>query len=125
MADRLKLSISHLVDLGFDADAGLIRWGMQERTRIKSEQDKLKEDLEQVNTLMGGLMNTHNIQSINDPLIGTMTLKHGVSKSLNRTKLTNSMLGHGIDAEVINLILEEGGTITEYDTVEFRGVKSE
>lgn len=119
MPEGMKLTVEQLVALELGGDAELLMQGMADRRRIKVEQDNLKKEAEEVNERILGLMVMHDIQTVSGP-DGTISHKHGTNRTINRDKLTNAMLGKGIDADTINQILESGTIISEYDTIEFR-----
>ena len=122
MSERLKVTLKQLSGLGKADVVETLDWGMGERIRIKAEQDRLKKELEEVNDTILGLLVLHDIQAAVGPK-GTLSHKHGVNRTINKDKITNAMLLRRIDAEVINEVLEEGTTVSEYDTVEFRVAK--
>jgi hypothetical protein len=117
--EGLKLRVDQLDDLGIGLDAQILKDGLEERRRIKLAMDSLSQEMSDLNAMLLGVMVSRDIQVVSGPG-GTISHKRGVNRSINRDKITNTMLSEGIDADMINRILEDGTTVSAYETVEFR-----
>ena len=97
-----------------------IRKGLEMRARAKTLEDDAKTLKKEANELIESSASMLGIKKYSIEGIGTVTLKEGTSRSLNKTKLTEGLLKRGVDYNVVNRAIGEATKVSQYTTVEYR-----
>lgn len=120
MKEGVKITIDQLESVMRDGDdIKAIRDGLERRAELKGEEERVKDEIKNLNDELLPILAIHDISTVSSSL-GSITYTEGESVNLSRDNLINAMLKRGWEASEIAQVVEEGTTRTSYVTLAFR-----
>lgn len=117
--ERSRVTIDELRELVPADVAVVIESGLIERQSLKLDEERIKGEVDRINSEVLPTMMAFGIGSVVSP-IGSFVWQHQERKTLNKDALINALLLAGVSAKVIAKAIDEATETKEVDSLTYR-----
>lgn len=97
-----------------------LSYGLTRRAKIKEDEDRIKEEKDEINTRMRPFFDLAGIRKISAEGIGTMYIQDNMRPIFSRDKAIEYLINKGVPASLVAEAFDAATAVREYESLVFR-----